>query len=310
MDDQAVDVWNMVEYSRSLGYRLRLGEVTVTELNFYRLRNYWTQSVYIDTYEPDEARTGADWEWLIGHGNDWVQIRVQAKIVNRTGSFDHLGHPKRTRVQMDRLIDPPTHCCRWMPLYVFYSAAPPAGYPVPPNRRSGCSVRLAEEVRDTYGATPATLTAARHLPGSSPWSSVFDGLVAHLNNQSLAAIIGRLAGQSFPPPPRTIDQFWDAGVTGGPCDLTLPVYAQAILDRRDDDFNGAPVCELIVRTPGDPPEVEAQGESLLPRRLLELDANQAEEVLPALPRFVAVIDIDRLPVGALEPVAGLERQFD
>ena len=47
MDDQATDVWDMVEYSRSSGYRLRLGEVTLTELNFYRLRDYWTKGVYI-----------------------------------------------------------------------------------------------------------------------------------------------------------------------------------------------------------------------------------------------------------------------
>lgn len=138
MNDQAVEIWNMVKYSRASGYRLRLGEVTATELNFYRLREFWTKGVYINTNEPDEASTGADWEWIIGHGQKWVQIRVQAKIINRSGSFAELSHgPRGARgLQMERLIDPPAEdvACRWMPLYVFYTATPPS-VPDAPGRR-------------------------------------------------------------------------------------------------------------------------------------------------------------------------------
>lgn len=122
----------MVSYSRTPGHRLRLGEVTVTEMNLYLLRNFWTKGVYIDTNEPVEKTTGADWEWLIGHGNKWVQIRVQAKIVNRQGDFAGLGHPNGTQQQMDRLIAPVggTVTCRWMPLYVFYTSQP--AFPLSP----------------------------------------------------------------------------------------------------------------------------------------------------------------------------------
>ena len=80
MDDAAKDAWNMVSYSRQ--HRspspLRLGEVTLTELNFYRLRNFWTKQVFLLTHEPVEAKTGADWEWVIGHDDKWIAIRVQA----------------------------------------------------------------------------------------------------------------------------------------------------------------------------------------------------------------------------------------
>lgn len=49
MDEQAVEAWNMVEYSRASGYRLRLGKVTATELIYYHLRHFWTKGVYINT---------------------------------------------------------------------------------------------------------------------------------------------------------------------------------------------------------------------------------------------------------------------
>lgn len=303
----------MVEYSRSSGHRLRLGEVTITELNFFRLRQFWTQGVYITTSEPDEARTGADWEWLIGHGEDWVQIRVQAKIINKAGSFPHLGHPNRTRAQMDNLIapHPNTQLCRWMPLYIFYTAAPPARNFPTPDKRGGCSARLAEQVRATYGVSSppatATLTAAKHLPGSRPWSNIFAGLVAQLAaGRDLASIIGALANEAFPAPStfRTVDQFWDPRVSGGRCAGGLAPYAQAILERRDDDFNDAGVSQLVVRTPNDAPldliTNAANGIDELPSipaRVWTLDTPEAEAERTALPRFVAVIDIDRLPVG-------------
>lgn len=124
MTTQAEDIWNMVHHSRARGYRLRLGEVTATEHSFFRLREFWTKRVYIVTNEPDELATGADWEWLIGHGEHWIQIRVQAKILNRSGRFAELGHPHSTGQQLDRLInpDPADVLCRWLPLYVFYAA--------------------------------------------------------------------------------------------------------------------------------------------------------------------------------------------
>lgn len=330
MDTQATKIWDMVEYSRSSGYRLRLGEVTVTELNFYALRKFWTRSVYITTNEPNESLTGADWEWLIGHGNEWVQIRVQAKIINRSGSFDQLGHPDRTGRQMNTLINPPlnTTACRWIPLYVFYAASPPSSY-TPKNTTYGCSARLAEDVRATYqpGSGRATLTAAKHLPDTVPWSRIFAGLVQRLNaGASLHSIVSSLANKSFPatPQPRTVDDFWDASVSGGACSGELPKYIQEIIARRHDSFSSANVSELVVRTPNDSLlglETRAypagQGEKAgplvdfadlpqdefdeIPQRFVDLSREEVEQSAGSIPRFVAVIDIDRLPMELPSP---------
>lgn len=341
MDKHAIDVWNMVKYSRSSGYRLRLGEVTLTELGFYHLRNYWTKGVYIQTNEPHEKTTGADWEWIIGHGDKWVQIRVQAKIINRSGSFPHLSHgPAGARKQqMNRLIDPPSAdvACRWVPIYVFYTATPPAALlpqPVtgPFDERMGCSAHLARDVRTVYGPNSkgrATLSAKNHLPRSVAWSRVFDGLIARLSNgESLATIVDSLANQKLPSTVTSIDDFWNEKFTDGTCTGGLPAYIQAIIERRDDDFDVVDLATLQIDAPPPakvPPTVpRAETRSELPRtklnqelavegstrqsrrgdegellplssRRLTLDRPDTEEALSSLPNFVSVIDIDRLP---------------
>ena len=326
MDDQATDVWDMVEYSRSSGYRLRLGEVTLTELNFYRLRDYWTKGVYIRTNEPHEPTTGADWEWIIGHGDQWVQIRVQAKIINRAGSFSHLSHGPSgaLRQQMDRLIDPPPAdvACRWVPLYVFYTATPPAPAIGARDRRAGCSAHLARHVRQNYGphrGGRARLSAKQHLPNSIRWSSIFDGLTGRLSaGESLATIINTLADQSLPTTVASIGDFWDPAKTAGTCQGGLPQYIRAIVEDRDDDFDDARLATLDVEVPGaqgELPAAEVRTEpdiltrvtrvardqqrgddeafARLTSRRLVLDSPRGESA--PLPNFVSVIDIDKLP---------------
>lgn len=329
MDSQAADIWDMVHHSRSMGYRLRLGEVTATEHSFFRLRDFWTKRVYIVTSEPDEWATGADWEWLIGHGSSWVQIRVQAKILNRHGRFAGLGHPGSTGLQMDRLINPPLQevACRWLPLYVFYAAGPIAGHHLP--RKAGCSAQLATRVRDTYKKPPktrATLTSKAHLPGSIPWAGIFDGLVRQLETgKSLDEIVTRLAGLRMPSNPNSISDFWDMNISDGSCSRDLPDYVNHIVRRGNDEFDQAPLARLdvTVPTPRRPepltqPRVsdsdrtgvggfdqvtawvrQARNDedsfSLLPARSMTIDSLEAEDERRSLPSFVSVIDIDRLP---------------
>lgn len=325
----------MVEYSRDSGYRLRLGEVSVTELNFYKLRHFWTQGVYIDTDEPNETKTGADWEWIIGHADKWLQIRIQAKIINRNGSFTELGHPPRNRrEQMDRLIDPAAGslACRWMPLYVFYTANPPAPIPGTSNRDHGCSAKLARQVRDVYGPSPfsgrANLRAGDHLQGSLAWSSIFDGLVSRLQQgESFGAIIDSLANKRFPEDATSIHQFWDSSRSDGLCVEEPPEYVKEITARRSDDFQSADLARLEVKAPpkGDKgkqpdsgresrpdeqqhPDTETQPSPGLPRgfkkhdfkplptRYLQLKSpDTAHEEIVSMPSLVSVIDIDRLP---------------
>ncbi|GAA1440715.1 DUF6615 family protein [Leifsonia poae] len=319
MTTQAEDVWDMVHHSRTLGYRLRLGEVTATEHSFFRLREFWTKRVYIVTNEPDELATGADWEWLIGHQDDWVQIRVQAKILNRNGRFAELGHPHSTGQQLERLInpDPADVLCRWLPLYVFYAAEPAAGIAVA--RNAGCSAQLATHVRDRYGKPPAgraTLKADAHLPGSIPWASVFDGLVSQLRaGKSLAEIVAALANRPLPAVINRIDDFWDVNISDGTCDRGLPSYVRQIVRREGDDFDDAPVARLEVNTtargrdraPNDRVTRPVGNEmrlarsfdeddsyAPLPSRSVVLEPSDHDRAQISLPSFVSVIDIDRV----------------
>lgn len=320
MSAQAGDVWDMVHYSRTEGYQLRLGEVTATEQNFFRLRDFWTKRVYIVTNEPDEFETGADWEWLIGHGQSWVQIRVQAKILNRNGRFSELGHPHSSGQQMARLIDPnPADVtCRWLPLYVFYAAEPAAGVPVA--REAGCSAQLATRVRDVYNKPPAsraTLKADAHLPGSIAWARIFDGLVSRLRSGlSLADIVDDLANRPLPPQLSQISDFWDPNVGTGTCSGPLPSYVEKIVKRSGDEFDAARVVRLEVDTskrgPRDddhsrPRRMELESYKALsfaryndessapvPSRSLTLEPSASPLGGSSLPGVVSVIDIDEL----------------
>lgn len=320
MAAQAEDIWDMVHHSRASGYRLRLGEVTATELNFFRLREFWTKRVYIVTNEPDELATGADWEWLIGHGETWIQVRVQAKILNASGRFAELGHPHSTGQQVDRLVnpDPADVTCRWLPLYVFYVAEPMAGVAVP--RNAGCSVQLATRVRETYGKPPAsraTLLSAAHLHGSVPWASVFDGLVSQLRaGRTLAQVVASLAHRPLPATVDRIDDLWDTDIADGTCDKELPSYIRQIVRRDDDDFDRSRLVRLEVDTAArtqdnraDPSPVagverqqlailrrydEGDSSALLPSRSVVLEPSDSPRSRASLPSFVSVIDIDRI----------------
>lgn len=294
--------------------------MTATEHSFFRLREIWTKRVYIVTNEPDELATGADWGWLIGHGNNWIQIRVQAKILNRNGRFAELGHPHSTGQQLDRLVnpDPADVLCRWLPLYVFYSAEPSAGIAVP--RNAGCSAQLATRVRDTYGKPPAgraTLKWSTHLRGSIPWASVSDGLVSQLRSgRSLAEIVAALANRPLPAQIDHIDEFWDLNIADGTCNRELPSYVRQIVPRDDDDFDLAPLARLEVSTAargrdrvrsaapitdierGQVMLVRRFGDddasALLPSRSVVLEPSDHDRGQASLPSFVSVTDIDRV----------------
>lgn len=276
MDEQAHEVWEMVKYSRETGGALSLGEVTLTELNFYALRDVWSKSVYVKTDEPIEAKTGADWEWLIGHDDTWVALRVQAKVLgsgSEKRSFVELAHPNRTGGQMDLIIDPltTTTVCRWMPLYVFYAAEPPvtpgtigsrvnAAAPWPSGREPGCSAVSALAVRQRASAHrtldakgdwsgPWVKRADRHLPHAIHWSDIFSGLVERLeNHESMDDIVASLAHEKFPRGEIDIARFWDAECTDGPCNAPLPALEKEIVREGADDFTQADVVSIKVLT--------------------------------------------------------------
>lgn len=251
MEVEAKEVWRMVHASRADGYRLRLGEVTLTELMFYRMRKHWTASSYVSIWEPNEARTGSDWEWFIGSGEKWVSIRVQAKVDDKAGSFAKLGHAVNGQRQIDTLIDPEySTVCRWIPLYVFYLSAPPVRLPYPfvgEPTEFGCTAVLARDVRQNLDEAQARVPhpfdprgrmyeASRYLRGSFPWSTIFDGLVDRLETENFEDIIDSLHNLELPEAIAGMQDFWKASVSRGVCaDGGLPEYAAALLENRPQE---------------------------------------------------------------------------
>src|SRR5262249_22946180 len=56
----------------------------------------------------EEAKIGADWEWWLTDGNDWLGLLVQAKIVNtRNGKYSKFNYrPKGSpKAQLELLMD-------------------------------------------------------------------------------------------------------------------------------------------------------------------------------------------------------------
>lgn len=258
MDRQSDKVRSMVEYSRTSGSRLRLGEVTVTELNFYELRNSFTKNVHLYTNEPDETTTGADWEWLIGYDKKWISLRVQAKILGRGErrcSFTELGHPRNTGAQIRTLVNPPAAyvTCRWMPLYVFYTSSPP----LPPSGTAtthGCSVQSAVTVEKIFNPTRHNkarhdLKASTYLNGAQPWRNVFDGLIQRLDaGESMHSIVDSLANESLPATTTSLADFWNPTITAGSCSKNLPSYIHEITRKDNDEFTASKDVILRIKT--------------------------------------------------------------
>lgn len=270
MDETAKQVWDMVSYSRQLHSPapLRLGEVTLTELIFYRLRNFWTKQVFLRTHEPEEAKTGADWEWVIGHDDKWIAIRIQAKILGTgadAGKFPHLPYKVKSSGirQIDLLTDPApgTTPCRWMPLYVFYASSPPlTNFPRTSQdaARYGCSTAHARAIRQILdnnttikgNRTFTDTRAGLYLGGVERWSSIFDPLVSQLKaNQSLESIVNKLHNRALPQSSLRMEDFWDARQTAGTCSNPLPHYLNTIIDPRHDNFTAADIASLVIKTP-------------------------------------------------------------
>ena len=270
MDETAQEVWDMVSYSRQYHSPapLRLGEVTLTELIFYRLRDYWTKQVFLRTHEPEEAKTGADWEWVIGHDDKWIAIRIQAKILGtraNAGKFPHLPHKVKSSGirQIDLLTDPApgTTPCRWMPLYVFYASSPPlTNFPRTSQGAAhyGCSTAHARAIRQILNNnttikgnyTFTDTSAGLYLGGAERWSSIFDPLVSQLKaNQSLESIVNKLHNRTLPRSSLRIADFWDARQTAGTCSTPLPHYLNTIIDPRHDNFTAADIATLVIKTP-------------------------------------------------------------
>jgi len=66
-------------------------ETTVTQ---YILREVQKEATYIQVSTPNEAQTGADWQWIIlNSAGQRTTVLCQAKILDpQTGTYPHLAH--------------------------------------------------------------------------------------------------------------------------------------------------------------------------------------------------------------------------
>ncbi|MBR0818113.1 DUF6615 family protein [Bradyrhizobium liaoningense] len=98
-------IWNELGAARKLG--INRGEETVTD-NFL-LDVQAAHPVEVTTFQfnkPEEAITGADWEWWLTDGRRWAGLLIQAKILKgKANLYSSIKHKVRGRPQIDILLE-------------------------------------------------------------------------------------------------------------------------------------------------------------------------------------------------------------
>lgn len=192
LDLLADETWVRIVEGDQRGLRVR--EDTVTDMNLLDLDIRHT-GLHVHRYTQNaESISGADWEWWIGHGGEWLCLRIQAKRVDGM-TYRQLDHPgeRADEYQYDTLIrrsqtdGPHIH-----PIYVFYNGwrqgwprstkwnACPNGITDPtkckhgPISRYGCMVVHADIVKLLHErGGPERRLASRFLAKGAPWSDLF-----------------------------------------------------------------------------------------------------------------------------------------
>lgn len=167
---RAAWVWN--EQGHAFKHGLALQEETITELLLLRMaRDHGKHGLNVTMFtKADEAKNGADWEWVVRTPNCEVGLRIQAKrLYHRSKSSDY-GGLDPSSPQADKLIK---RAGSRIPLYVFFnhdhgtrSKLLNGGGEYPYRGRSywGCSIACAKKVKATHSNKLADLK--KHM---KPW---------------------------------------------------------------------------------------------------------------------------------------------
>lgn len=192
MDALAVETWHRIERGDRRGIRLR--EDTITE-NLLLDLDAWHPRLTVHRFnQRTEKASGADWEWLIGRGQQWFALRIQAKRMDGM-EYRQLQHEgdEGDDYQYDTLMKSSKRAKRpTFPYYVFFNGwdswpedvdwyGCPSGAPMDhcthvKAQQFGCSTLPAPLVRDIHqlnGAGAAGRQVSVHLPYSAPWSWLF-----------------------------------------------------------------------------------------------------------------------------------------
>lgn len=84
---------------------VRMGEEAITEHNLLTIAMAHPEAVRIQSFgKREEARNGADREWIINGSHTTSRLRVQAKRVSRDGFVRNLDYHNRYGSQLNQLI--------------------------------------------------------------------------------------------------------------------------------------------------------------------------------------------------------------
>src|SRR5207244_2032207 len=89
---RASATWDRIREEAQTG--IRADEEALTANNLHELQKLNPQENCAKTYSKHrEARTGADWEWWVASGGQWLGLLVQAKRLDPARlEYTHLDH--------------------------------------------------------------------------------------------------------------------------------------------------------------------------------------------------------------------------
>lgn len=116
----AQKIWTDLGRARLLG--INRGEETITEDFLLDVQSAHPAEVATFQFtKPEESVTGADWEWWLTNGREWVGLLIQAKVLKaKANLYSSIKHKVRGRAQIDVLLDQAN--LKGIPaLYFFYN---------------------------------------------------------------------------------------------------------------------------------------------------------------------------------------------
>lgn len=102
----AQKIWTDLGRARMLG--INRGEETITDNFLLDVQSAHPAEVATFQFtKPEESVTGADWEWWLTNGREWVGLLIQAKILKaKANLYSSIKHKVRGRPQIDILLGP------------------------------------------------------------------------------------------------------------------------------------------------------------------------------------------------------------
>jgi len=119
---QSKNVWNWLR--KSFYTKISISEESITDFILLELQYKHPKEIKTQKYtKPQESRTGADWEWWLTSGKNWLGLRVQAKKLDpKRLEYPELDKRNAYGLQVNLLINYSLNGSpKRIPLYVLYN---------------------------------------------------------------------------------------------------------------------------------------------------------------------------------------------